>query len=204
MQEIAEIKNEIRRKIEERRRKWNPILTWLKYLFFSASSVFGGSIAVAVILFGILLTASSGILWKVVGLLITLVGIFLFFNFVIVNPIRFAMEDKELLFSIDERDVVEEVGKLLRREKGKYYGNLDISVVSDGTINLFSGVVSWKELEKLKVLANYDFSLSSYPNPIGANLRWSVYEELKDAGLICDGKIKERIAEKVKELRGEQ
>jgi hypothetical protein len=131
-------------------------------------------------------------------------GIFLFFNFVIVNPIRFAMEDKELLFSIDERDVVEEVGKLLRREKGKYYGNLDISVVSDGTINLFSGVVSWKELEKLKVLANYDFSLSSYPNPIGANLRWSVYEELKDAGLICDGKIKERIAEKVKELRGEQ
>jgi hypothetical protein len=220
MQEIAEIQNEIRKKIEKKRKEWVFIVAWLKYLFGSFPPYVGaliGSLGLSVIverkLLGGLFLITEGNELEIIARYGFFSLCFIVFVFLtIVYPIRKAKREKEVLFSINEKDVIDEVRRLYTGEeknegkdkgKRKYHHSYSPEKLNTD-IKLFYGVINWKDIEKMKVVVNYDFEMSSYPNPLGANLRWTVYEELKNAGLVCDGKVKGKIAEKVMELGGEQ
>jgi len=188
MQEIAEIRNMIREKIEKSREKWNPIKRWVLYLVLYSLL----ATPLLLLIFTLCLVLQNGSVF-VVGSLLTFFGVIALTTWTV-------RRERKTIFSLTEEKVVNEVKKLLTGESrmsSLYFQGM----ASEFNIKLF-GIFGVRDIDKLKVLVNYDFSLSSYPNLFGSNLRWATYEELENAGLVCDENVKEKIAEKVKELGG--
>jgi len=192
MLEIAEIRDEIQRKIEKRKERWSSMRTFLKYFFLFI--LFIAPLWIIINLsFDFLFNDHDTLLGRgqITGTpaaVLDMLNHWIFPFGIVLLSIGATKCEKKKVFSATGKDIVDRSREFF--VEGRILPAVKL---------FFLYKLKNKDIEKVKHLINYDFSLSSYPNLFGANLRWTVYEDLKNAGFIC-GEAKEKAVRKVGEL----
>jgi len=204
MKEIAELRKEIEEKIYEKRNKFNYISTY----FYFLSTFILGSIGLLYVLIGI--AGGIGLVLAIIkpeigffaGAIIFVIGILAIIYIILVLPFTETSKYEKEISTINEKEVVKRLRELLTSEEAKKLKEISSFLSKAGKYYLFSK----EDIERWKILVNYELEkLTSYPNKLGSNLKWSEWQELKNAGLIHDDReIQKKIEEKLEKLRSKR